>query len=188
MPRITIIPLPSPCAPCHGVQKMPYRSCPRCNSSAVTGSGNEFDSLGTIIASSSSALRDTVPSINGRSERPSANDSEGSSGRYFGCNAMSCFRLQPASHSAHNAPHIAANTREICPLPMPLVIAHLTDMVRTDGLQKTSRACEIKLFVACLDAQVKAIRGRVFSEAFDVEQWMIRLWQSVQCQHPKHSE
>src|SRR6185369_7172912 len=150
---------PSPCAPWHGVQKMPYRSCPRCNSSAVTGSGNEFDSLGTSIASSSSALRATVPSISGRPERPSAKDSDGSSGRYFGCNAISCFRLQPASHSAHNAPHIAGSTREICPIPVPLVIAHLADMVRADCLQKTSRACEIKLFVAGLDAQVKAIRG-----------------------------
>ena len=70
---------------------------PRSSSSWVTGSGNVFESFGTNSASSASEPRATVFSRSGRSERPSVKKSDGDSGRFFGCSAMSCFRLQPAS-------------------------------------------------------------------------------------------
>src|SRR5947209_1676430 len=186
MPRITIIPLPSPCNPWHGVQKILYRSSPRCNNSAFTGSGNAFDSFATSIPSSSMALRATVPSISGRSDRPSAKDSDGSSGRYFGCNAMSCFRLQPASNEIQTAPHTMAIKRLDARTLIHLVIAHLTDMVRAHRLEKTRRVREIKLVIARLDAQEKAIRRGVLRKSFHVEEWMMRLRQSVQREHSKH--
>src|SRR3974377_1714192 len=45
----------------------------------------------------------------------------------------------------------------------------------------------MKLGVACLYAQEKAVEGRV-RKALDIEDGMVRLWQPVQGQHSEHGE
>src|SRR6267154_2550420 len=97
MPRIAIIPLPSPCKPWQGEQKILYRFSPRSRSSIVRGRGKAFESLGTVNSSRTREPRGTVFSTKGRAERPSVKKSEGERGRFLGCCAMSCLRLHPAS-------------------------------------------------------------------------------------------
>src|SRR5580693_7552448 len=175
MPRIATMPLPSPCNPWQGVQKILKRPSPRSSSSWLTGSGNALESLGIVSASSASTPRCTVFSRIGRSERPSVKKSDGDSGRFFGCSAMSCFRLHPPSNAENASEH---NTRRA-----GLIILHLADVGRVHALEEFLRVIHIELFVARFDTQIKLVGRRVLHEAVDVEQRMIRLWQPVQRQH-----
>src|SRR5580700_6314482 len=175
MPRIATMPLPSPCNPWQGVQKILKRPSPRSSSSWLTGSGNAFESFGIVSASSASTPRCTVFSRIGRSERPSVKKSDGVSGRFFGCSAISCFRLHPPSSVENATAHSAMRAG--------LIILHLADVGRVDTLEEALRVVNIKFFVARLDAQEKLIGGRVLHEAIDVEQRMIRFRQAIQRKH-----
>src|SRR5580704_854774 len=70
------------------------------------------------------------------------------------------------------------STREV------LIIMHLGNVMRVKPLQKARRIRELKLLIAGLDANKKAI-CRCMAEAMRVENGMMRLWQPVEGQHPE---
>src|ERR1700756_4330091 len=127
------------------------------------------------MASSARDPRATVFSRIGRSERPSLKKSDGDSGRCFGCNAMSCFRLHPASTTTHAVPQTTFHTRAIEARRRRSVIMHLAHVARIDALQKSRRFPKIELLIARLDAQEKAVRGGVLRKSLDVKERVIRL-------------
>src|SRR5215470_10584713 len=127
-----IMPLPSPCKPWQGAQKILYRSSPRSRRSRFTGSGKLFESLGTMRSSSAMEPRATVFSTGGLSERPSSKKLEGESGRFFGCVAMSWTRFwHPPAAIKRAAEHVADRRRE------PLIIGHLVHMVRVKAVERS---------------------------------------------------
>src|SRR3979411_894679 len=138
MPRIAIIPLPSPCKPWQGEQKILYRFSPRSRSSIVRGRGNAFESLGTVNASRTRAPRGTVFSTKGRAERPSVKKSEGERGRFLGCCAMSCFRLNPVSKTTDATTQMRSSTFD----SEELIILPLTDVGGLRLVEKTRRIGE----------------------------------------------
>src|SRR5579864_1025850 len=185
MPRMATMPLPSPCRPWHGVQKILKRFSPRSSSSRFTGIGNLFDSLETTISSSVTEPRATVFSSSGRSERPSVKKSEGDNGRFLGCRAISCLRLHPArTRPAANTP--AARIRRTGERSEALIIFHLENVRSLELLQKTSRIREMKPRVAGLDAQIEAVAGGVPRETIDVEQRMMRTRQAIEREHAEN--
>src|ERR1700691_5354929 len=181
MPRIATMPLPSPCNPWHGVQKILKRPSPRSSSSWLIGSGKAFESFGIVSASSASTPRCTVFSRIGRSERPSVKKSDGESGRFFGCSAISCLRLHPPSSAENATAHITMRAGLI-------IIPHLADVRCVHGFEETLRVVDIEFLVARFDAQIKLVGGRVLHETIDVEQRMMRLGQFVSAGHPTHPQ
>src|ERR1700687_2808539 len=174
MPRMAIMPFPSPCKPWQGVQKILYRSSPRSSSSRFTGKGKLFDSFGTKSSSLASEPCATVFSTSGRSERPSGKNSEGESGLFFGWLAMSCRRYwHPAVRNRKAVAHAVMRRRE------GLVIRHLDDVVRVELLKEAGGFHEMKLRVASLDTDEEAVRRRM-REARHIENRMVRLGQLVQ--------
>src|SRR5437588_12223997 len=149
MPRIAIMPLPSPCKPWQGEQKILYRFSPRSRSSIVRGRGKAFESLGTDNASRTRAPRGTVFSTKGRAERPSVKKSEGERGRFLGCCAMSCLRLHPASKKSD----VSAQMRSGAFDSEELIIFHLADVCSFQLVEKTRRIGETELWVARFNAQ-----------------------------------
>src|SRR6266403_896640 len=177
---MAIMPLPSPCKPWHGEQKMLYRSSPRARSFQCTGKGKVFESLGTTSASSAMEPRATVFSTSGRSERPSAKNSEGESGRFFGWSAMSWRRYwQPALKHRAAAAQAMAKMREV------LIIGHLADVMRMHFLKDARGVRQMKLRIAGFDAEKEAVRRGV-REAMNIENRMMRLRQTVQGEHSKN--
>src|SRR5712692_1209910 len=131
-------------------------------------------------SSSASEPRATVFSTSGRSERPSSKNGEGVSGRFFGWLAMSCRRYsQPALKTRQAAAQAAMRQREV------LVIGHLGNMMGVEALQKARGLRQMKLPVAGLDANKKAVRG-CMREAVDVENRMVRLGQPIQSEHSEY--
>src|SRR5206468_5417214 len=180
MPRMTTKPLPSPCKPWQGEQKILKRSSPRSRSLRSTVSGKLFESFGTKSSSSAIAPRATAFSTRGRSERPSPKNSEGESGRFFGWLAMSCRRYsQPPPKIREAAAQAAARQREV------LIIRHLGDMVRVDVLEQARDFLQMKLRIPGLDTNKKTVRGSM-REAVHVENRMIRLVQFVQGEHTEN--
>src|SRR5580700_3278608 len=178
MPRIATMPLPSPCNPWQGVQKILKRPSPRSSSSWLTGSGNAFESFGIVSASSASTPRCTVFSRIGRSERPSVKKSDGDSGRFFGCSAMSCFRLHPPSSAEKATAHNAMRAG--------LIILHLADVCCVHALEEALRVFDVEFFVARLNAQKELVGRGVLHKALNVEQRMIGLGQLIQGKHPEN--
>src|SRR5580765_5466231 len=170
MPRIAIMPLPSPCKPWQGEQKILYRFSPRSRSSIVRGRGNAFESLGTANSSKARAPRGTVFSTKGRAERPSEKKSEGQSGRSAGWSAMSCLRLHPASKNND----ARAQMRSGALGSEALIIFHLADMRGLQPVEKTRRNGETEHWVARLNAQEKPVAGGVLDETFHIEERMMR--------------
>src|SRR5882672_5568204 len=124
--------------------------------------------------------RATVFSTSGRPERPSAKNSEGESGRFFGWSAMSWRRYwQPALKHRAAAPQAMAKMREV------LIIGHLGDVMRVHFLKDARGVRQMKLRVAGLDAEKEAVRRGV-REAMDIEDRMMRLREPVQGEHAKH--
>src|SRR5690349_3937642 len=117
------------------------------------GNGNAFDSFGIVSASSASAPRRTVFSRIGRSERPSVKKSDGESGRFFGCSAMSCLRLHPPSSAESATAHSAMRAG--------LIILHLADICRVHALKEALRVFDVEFLVARLDAKEKLVGGRM---------------------------
>src|SRR5207249_5793263 len=166
MPRMTTKPLPSPCKPWQGEQKILKRSSPRSRSLRSTVRGKLFESFGTKSSSSASEPRATVFSTGGRSERPSPKNSEGESGRFFGWLAMSCRRYsQPPPKIREATAQAAARQHEV------LVKGHLGDMVRVNFLEEPGAFFQVEVRVLGLDANKKAVRRRV-RETRDVENRM----------------
>src|SRR5216684_2171689 len=180
MPRMAIMPLPSPCKPWQGVQKILYRSSPRSSSSRFIGSGKLLESLGTKSSSLAREPRATVFSTSGRSERPSSKNGEGESGRFFGWLAMSCRRYsQPPPKIREATAQAAARQREV------LVKGHLGNVVRLEALHEARGVLQMKLRIASFDANEEAVRG-CMREAMHVENGMVRLRQAVQRKHTEN--
>src|SRR5216684_4613440 len=151
MPRMAIMPLPSPCKPWQGVQKILYRSSPRSSSSRFTGNGKLLDSLGTKSSSLASEPRATVFSTSGRSERPSSKNGEGESGRFLGWLAMSCRRYsQPEPKTRQTAAQAATRDREA------LIIRHLGNMMRVQALEEAGGVRQMKLRIAGFDTNKRS--------------------------------
>src|ERR1700704_1405164 len=178
MPRIAIIPLPSPCKPWQGEQKILYRSSPRSRSSIVRGRGNAFESLGTVNSSRTREPRGTVFSTKGRAERPSVKKSEGERGRFLGCCAMSCLRLHPVSKKTDASAQMRSATFD----SEGLIIFHLADVCGFQLVEKTRRIGETEFWVARFNAQEKPVAGGVLDETFHVKERMMRARKSVQRQ------
>src|SRR6267378_6194320 len=107
--------------------------------------------------------RATVFATSGRSERPSAKNSDGESGRFFGWSAMSWRRYwQPALRHRAAAPQAMAKMREV------LIIGHLGDVMRMHFLKDARGVRQMKLRVAGLDAKKEAVRRGV-REAMNIE-------------------
>src|SRR6266481_595550 len=186
MPRIAIIPLPSPCKPWQGEQKILYRSSPRSSSSRLRGSGKTLESLDTANSSSSTEPRATVFSTNGRAERPSVKKSEGERGRFLGCCAISCLRLHPANKINEAATQAIAKRRAFDFVPEVLIIFHLVDVRGVESLQKAGGVLKVELRVARLDAQEEAFGGGVLDETVHIEERMMRAGEPIQRQHAKY--
>src|ERR1700739_1918806 len=174
------MPIPSPCSPWQGEQKMAKRSWPRSSKSSVRGKGKEFESLGTKKASVSSEPRATVFSIAGRSDRPSGKKSVGDRGFCRGWLAMSwrsVYSEQPATLNTQSARATAIVREEKL-----FFILHLADMLSVEALQKARGLGQIEFGIASLDAEEETV-GRSPREAVNGKDRVIRLWQLVQCQH-----
>src|SRR5882724_9341804 len=142
--------------------------------------GKAFESLGTTSASSAMEPRATVFSTSGRPERPSAKNSEGESGRFFGWSAMSWRRYwQPALKHRAAAPQAMAKMREV------LIIGHLGDVMRMHFLKDARGVRQMKLRVAGLNAEKEAVRRGV-REAMGIENRMMGLREPVQGEHAKN--
>src|SRR6516225_1888864 len=180
MPRMATMPLPSPCRPWQGQQKMAKRSLPRSSKSSVRGTGKAFESFGTMRASVSSEPRATVFSIAGRADRPSGKKAVGESGFWRGWLAMSWRSVLSPQAATKEAK--STSTRGIASEERLFFIVHLADMLGVDSLQETCGLAQIELGIASLDAEKETIGGSR-CEAVDIEDRMIRLRQLVQGQH-----
>src|SRR5580700_9091942 len=95
--------------------------------------------------------RATVFSSSGRSDRPSSKNGLGERGRFLGWSAMSWRIWQPPTATEKTAAHTPRRKRE------GLIIMHLGDVMRAEPLQKARGFGKMKLFVAGLDANKKAV-------------------------------
>src|SRR3954447_13209891 len=92
---------------------------------------------------------------------------------YLGWSCMSCRQPTTANAASDNAS--APNVRRG-------LIRHLPHMIRTHILQEFARVRRVVLLVIALDAEVELV-ARDLLEVHDVEQRVVRLWQSVQREH-----
>src|SRR5579875_709843 len=173
---------------------MLYRSLPRSRSARVIGNGNRFErtpfSVPEYISSSiRKSSRATVPGTGGRSERPSAKNLLGQSGKYFGWICISSRQPESIRASPARQPAICRRLRAISERPSnppkQKSVLNLIDSMRLQLFQKRFRPRQIEVLVARLDAQEKLVRGRE-REAVHVEYRVIGPRQTVQGQHAHH--
>src|SRR5215470_8204684 len=96
----------------------------------LTGNGKLFESFGTKSSSLAIEPRATVFSRTGRSDRPSAKNSEGESGLFFGWVAISCrIWSQPPVKRSQSARQVPRAKRKV------LVIGYLAHMMRMQAVE-----------------------------------------------------